>query len=76
MFSTWKYTPVKNLSTPTLALPAIQDHVDLFSEKKHSHRHIHDIFTELQQHDFSTYDTTRNIPSIDGTTKLSVYLRF
>jgi deoxyribodipyrimidine photo-lyase len=75
-FRTWKYIPQWNICTPELPWEHLQDHRDLFPATSHPHRPLHNIFEELKTHDFSNYDTTRNIPSLDGTTKLSVYLRF
>ena len=67
----------ENISSPLIQWPTLQEQQAFFPENAHKHWPL---CTDLDQlvwaKDLSDYDETRNIPSVEWTTRLSPYLRF
>ena len=67
---------IHKLSSPRIDAPDLDSQKNFFSTKKHTHRPVKNMLSSIAAQDLHDYNETRNIPSIDGTTKLSPYLRF
>jgi deoxyribodipyrimidine photo-lyase len=65
-----------HIHSPDIKTQPLKEITKLLSYEKNTNRDIHFTISRLKSFSFEQYTDTRNIPSLDGSSRLSPYIRF